>query len=125
MASRSFKRLLIHSCTLVKKGVIVGKDENGRNKYQDQEVHDVPCRLDTMRKKVENTDKSVDIVEKNILFLLPSDDAEAAVQVKNIRMKNPPHDIVLSGVFVISAKNREYGRRAIHHYEVDLEQVKK
>lgn len=125
MASRSFKRLLIHSCTLVKKGVIIGQDENGRNKYQDQEVHNVPCRMDTIRKKVENTNKSIDIVEKNILFLLPSEDIEAAVQVKDIRMKKTPHNIVLSGVFIIPEKNRVYGRKAIHHYEIDLEQVEK
>ncbi|KIQ88495.1 hypothetical protein RW25_07170 [Bacillus sp. L_1B0_8] len=125
MSSRAFKRLLIHSCTLVKKGVIVGKDENGRNQHEDQEITDVPCRLDTIRKKIEKTDKSIDTVEKNILFMLPSGDVAAAVQVKNIRMRKTPNDIVLSGVFSIPEKNPIYGRKSIHHYEIELEKVRK
>lgn len=125
MSSRAFKRLLIHSCTLVKKGVIVGKDENGRNQYEDQEITNVPCRLDTIRKKIEKTDKSIDTVEKNILFMLPSGDVAAAVQVKNIRMRKTPNDIVLAGVFSIPEKNPIYGRKSIHHYEIELEKVKK
>ena len=125
MSSRAFKRLLIHSCTIMKKGFIIGQDENGRNIYQDQEAHDVPCRLDTIRKKIEKTDKSIDTVEKNILFMLPSDDVAAAVQVKDIRMRKTPDSIVLSGVFDIPEKNPVYGRTKLHHYEVELEKVKK
>lgn len=122
MSTRAFKRMLIHRCTLIKKGVLAGKDEYNRNKYGTQEVKDVPCFFDTIRKKVVKTDKSVDTIEQNILFLLPDDDVAAATQVKDI--KTLDDILILDGVFDIPEKKPIFGRKKVHHYELELEKVK-
>ncbi|MDA1742236.1 hypothetical protein PDK44_25220 [Bacillus cereus] len=123
MSTRAFKRMLIHRCTLIKKGVLVGKDEYNRNKYEDKEIPDVPCFFDTIRKKVVKTDKSVDTIEQNILFTLPTTDVAEAKQVKDVKTLD---DItILSGVFDIPEKEPVYGRKKLHHYELELEKVQK
>ncbi|MGE7885356.1 hypothetical protein [Bacillus sp. NPDC094077] len=121
MSRRAFERLLIHRCSFIKKGVIIGKDSYNRNIYGDLPIHDVHCRFDTVRKKVVNTDKSVDIVEQNILFVLPSQDISDSMQVSNI--KTPDGIVVMSGVFDINEKNPQYSRKKLHHFEFALKKV--
>ncbi|MEI2491813.1 hypothetical protein VVF85_19755, partial [Acinetobacter baumannii] len=98
------------------------KDEYNRNKYEDVEIPDVPCFFDTIRKKVVKTDKSVDTIEQNILFTLPSTDVAEAKFVKDVKTLD---DItILSGVFDIPEKKPIYGRKRLHHYELELEKVR-
>ncbi|WP_312498135.1 hypothetical protein [Bacillus luti] len=121
MSSRAFKRLLIHRCSFIKRGVVVGKDEYNRNIYEDVTIHDIPCRFDTIRKRVVNNDKNVDVVEENVLFVLPSNDIDVSLQVINIRTKD---DIpILSGTFTIEKLNPQYSRKKLNHFELELKKV--
>ncbi|MCU5716667.1 hypothetical protein OCB69_16275 [Bacillus cereus] len=121
MSSRAFKRLLIHRCSFIKRGVITGKDAYNRNIYEDVTIHDIPCRFDTVRKRVVNNDKNVDIIEENILFVLPSNDIAASLHVTNIRTKD---DIpIISGTFSVEKLNPQYGRKKINHFELELKKV--
>ncbi|MGR5963124.1 hypothetical protein ACT7DN_30270 [Bacillus paranthracis] len=109
MSNRAFKRLLIHRRSFIKRGVVTGKDAYNRNIYEDVTIHDIPCRFDTVRKRVVNNDKNVDIVEENILFVLPSNDIATSLHVTNIRTKD---DIpIISGTFSIGKLNPQYGRK--------------
>nr|WP_088325951.1 hypothetical protein [Bacillus cereus] len=121
MSRRAFERLLIHRCSFIKKGVIIGKDSYNRNIYGELPIHDVHCRFDTVRKKVVNTDKSVDIVEQNILFVLPSQDIGDSMQVTNI--KTSDGITIVSGVFSIEGKSPQYSRKRLHHFEFELKKV--
>jgi len=121
MSNRAFKRLLIHRCSFIKRGVVTGKDAYNRNIYEDVTIHDIPCRFDTVRKRVVNNDKNVDIVEENILFVLPSNDIATSLHVTNIRTKD---DIpIISGTFSIGKLNPQYGRKKINHFELELKKV--
>ncbi|MED1406512.1 hypothetical protein P4U07_27760 [Bacillus mycoides] len=121
MSRRAFERLLIHRCTFIKKGVIIGKDAYNRNIYGDLPVHNVPCRFDTIRKRVVSNDKSVDIVEQNVLFVIPLQHISDSMQVSNI--KTPDGITIVSGVFGIEGKNPQYSRKRLHHFEFELKKV--
>lgn len=121
MSSRAFKRLLIHRCSFIKRGVITGKDAYNRNIYEDVTIHDIPCRFDTVQKRVVNNDKNADIVEENILFVLPSNDIAASLQITNIRTQDAIP--ILAGTFTIEKLNPQYSRKKIHHFELELKKV--
>lgn len=114
-----FSRLLIHRCTILKVGQVVGKDSYGRDKYEDISIPDVPCRVDQIRRVVTKDDFGTDVVVENILFLSPDQELDETMKIVNVKDKNGSD--VLKGTFAIKKINPVYRRSRLHHYEITLE----
>lgn len=114
-----FSRLLIHRCTLLQVGQVVGKDPYGRDKYEDVPISDVPCRVDQIRRVVTKDDFGNDVVMENILFLSPDQELDETMKIVNVKDKNGSD--VLKGTFAIKKINPVYRRSRLHHYEITLE----
>lgn len=114
-----FERRLIHRCTLVKPGQVIGQDPYGRDIYGDVPIENVSCRLDQMRKQVSVDGYGIDYIVENVLFLTASQAIEPSMKVQDI--KDLQGNIVAAGVFSIQKINPAYGRVRLHHYEVTLQ----
>lgn len=114
-----FERHLIHRCTLVKPGQVIGQDPYGRDIYGNVSIPNVICRLDQMRKRVSTDERGTDFIVENVLFLAASQAIEPIMKVQDI--KDLQGNIVSSGIFSIQNINPAYGRVRLHHYEVTLQ----
>lgn len=113
-----FDRNLIHRCTLVNPGQVIGKDPYGRDIVQDVPIPDVHCRIDQIKRRVSIDSYGVDIIVENILFLGPSQQLMDLTKVKDIN--DQKGNTILSGTFTVENINPVHGRLSLHHYEVTL-----
>lgn len=114
-----FERLLIHRCTLISPGQVVGKDRYNRDIREDVPVANVPCRVDSITRRVANDQNGEDIVVQNVLFLLGTQEVVDTMTARDIR--DLEGNAVLDGTFSFQDINPIYGRVRLHHYEIALQ----
>ncbi|MFI8709945.1 putative minor capsid protein [Bacillus sp. NPDC077411] len=119
MSSRAFKRLLIHRCTFIKQNAVIGQDEYGRDIYGEEEIKDIPCRFDEMKKKIQKNDNAIDVIIQPILYIAAPQEISETIKIKDIRDVNDTS--ILSGVYEVKELGPKYTRKRLHHYEVELQ----
>lgn len=112
------ERLLIHTCTLINPGQVIGKDPYNRDIVQDVPIEGVSCRVDQIKRRISNDTHGTDIIVENVLFLSPAQKINDSMKIANLRDKtgNP----VLLGIFKPANINPVFARRGLHHYEITL-----
>ncbi|MBO0962344.1 hypothetical protein J1P26_21815 [Neobacillus sp. MM2021_6] len=115
------ERLLIHRCTLINPGQVVGKDAYNRDIIEDVPTPNVHCRIDQIKRRMSNDSNGVDIIVENVLFLSASEQINDAMTIKDIVDKDG--NSVLSGIFKVDNINPIHGRIRLHHYEVTLKKA--
>jgi len=114
----SFRSLMIHRCTIIMPGQVVGKDDYNRDIIEDVPVFDVKCRSTQNKRRVSRDQYGVDYITEDVLFLLPSENIEKGMKIKDVVDKhNKP---VLQGTYTIEEHKPLYGKVRLHHYELVL-----
>ncbi|MBX6333717.1 hypothetical protein IRY61_00035 [Candidatus Saccharibacteria bacterium] len=115
----SFRRLLIHRCTLHIPGKETGSDDYNQPIYSDPvDVSDVPCRVDQVHKTVSVDQSGKNYITQYVLFTGPEQSLSNDMTVKDI--KDASGTAVLTGEFTLQDAQPVYGRVRLHHYEATL-----
>lgn len=118
----SFKRSLIHRCTLVIPGQQTGTDEYNQPVYSDpQTINDVSCRSDQVKKFISRDANGANFITQYVLFTGPDQALDNSMTVKDL--KDADGNVVLSGEFTMEDATPCYGRVSMHHYEATLKGV--
>lgn len=121
MSRRTFRRLLIHRCTLITPGQVIGEDEYGQDIVSDVVDRGVACRVDQIRQRPSRDETGTDIILTNVLFLPSEVVVSPEMRIENILDKKGIP--VLMGAFAVENILPIYDREKLHHYEVSLQRV--
>lgn len=121
MNDRNFRKLLIHTCTLIIPGQKIGEDDYGQDIYSDEIKNKMPCRADEIRERPSTSATGTDFILTNMLFLPKEAEISPDVQIQDIidKENNP----VLIGTFGVMNIHPVYDRARLHHYEVSLQRM--
>lgn len=115
----SFRKMLIHRCTLHIPGQQTGEDDYGQPTYSDPvDIKDVPCRVDQVHKTVSVDPNGQNYITQYVLFTGTGQELNNAMTVKDLKDKDG--NVVLSGSFSLQDAQPIYGRARLHHYEAVL-----
>lgn len=113
------KSLLVHRCdTIFQSEESTETDPYGRPIFSEIKAYDVICRLDSVQERIVPDDTGNDILITHMMTFSPENEPLTNMRIENIRDKHG--FIVLRGTFRVVSINPVYGRRVLHHYEVDL-----
>ncbi|MGG1571599.1 hypothetical protein [Fictibacillus sp. NRS-1165] len=115
----SFKRLLVHRCSLVLPGQIKGVDDYGRDIFESVTIGNVPCKADQIRESVSVSQTGTDFILTNVLFIEGS--VEVQLDMKIVDIFDRQGKLVLPGSYSVRSMMPIYRRRFVHHYEVMLQ----
>jgi hypothetical protein len=112
----SFRKMLIHRCTLHITGEKTGDDDYGHPIYSNPEdIKDVPCRVDQVHKTVSVDPNGQNYITQYVLFTGSGQELNNSMTVTNLKDKDG--NTVLSGSFSLQDAQPIYGRARLHHYE--------
>lgn len=116
-----FRTLLIHRCTLLTQGTIIGQDDYGRDIIGSGEIPDVPCRFDRIRQRAAADETGTDFIYDNILYFDKEFSITLESKIQDIKDKegNP----ILLGSFSVLDILPIYDRSKLHHYEVTVQRM--
>lgn len=112
-----FERLLIHRCSLIGKGKVVGRDPYGRDIVEDDIKEDVPCRFDEVRQALSLDSNGNDFIYENVLYF-GEVDINLSTEIKDIRDLHG--NIILEGSYSIFRLVPIYKRANFHHWEATV-----
>jgi len=115
-----FSTWLIHRCTIVHQNQKVGEDDYGQDIYENTIVENVPCRFDQLKTSRSPGETGTDYITSYVLFL----DAETniSLDMKFQNIKDKEGNTVIPGEFIATEVFPMYGKRKLHHFEVNLKQ---
>lgn len=115
-----YKKLLIHRCTLIGQGEVVGQDDYGRDIVKESKV-EVNCRFDEVRQTTARDDTGTDFIFVNYLYF----DSDIAIslesEVENIKDQNG--FVILPGRYSISRLVPIYRGSNLHHWEAIIQRM--
>lgn len=109
---------LIHRCTLIHQGQVVGQDPYGQDVYGDMVVENVHCRLDSIVNDRSSEETGTDYLTDYKLFFDHATKLSMDMKVKDLKDKYGNE--ILPGTFITDEILPFYGRRKLHHFEVKL-----
>lgn len=112
------KSKLIHTCSLVHQGQVIGQDPYGQDKYGDMVIENVPCRLDSVVESRSNEETGTEYLTSYTLFFDPGTKLSMDMKVKDLKDKYG--DQILPGTFITDEILPFYTRNKLHHFEVKL-----
>lgn len=115
-----FSTWLIHRCTVIHQNQKVGEDDYGQDIYENTEVENVPCRFDQLKSSRSSGETGTDYITSYVLFL----DAETniSLDMKFQNIKDKEGNTVIPGEFIATEVFPMYGKKKLHHFEVNLKQ---
>lgn len=116
---KPFHRLLIHRCTLIGQGKIVGQDDYGRDIVKESRSDDVPCRFDEVRQQTARDDTGNDFIFINYLYFDKDVEITLETEIENIRDKSG--FVILPGTYFISRLVPIYRGSELHHWEAIIQ----
>ncbi|MCQ2010548.1 minor capsid protein [Sporolactobacillus sp. STSJ-5] len=115
----SFRKMLIHRCTLHIPGIKTGEDDYGQPIYSNPtEIEDVLCRVHQVHKTVSVDPNGQNYITQYVLFTGPGQELNNAMTVNDL--KDKAGNAVLTGSFSLQDAQPIYGRTRLHHYEAVL-----
>lgn len=114
-----FKRLLVHRCTLISDGVIVGRDPYGRDITDSKKYEDIPCRFDQVKTVLSFDQYGSDVIARNLLFFDSDIHIDVNSHIENVR--DLDGNVILDGSFAIKDILPIYKGSSLHHYEVEVQ----
>lgn len=115
---KPFSRLLIHRCTLIGEGIVIGQDDYGRDIFKESKV-EVPCRFDEVRQTAARDETGNDFIFINYLYFDSEVDISLESEVENIRDKSGT--VIMPGVYSISRLVPIYNGSKLHHWEAIIQ----
>jgi hypothetical protein len=114
----NIKNMLVHRCTIVHQGTVIGQDDYGQDIYGDLLEANIPCFADRIHQVVSSDDIGDDVVQRNKLFLPNDIDVSMSMKIRDITDKkgNP----VIPGSFITEEVNPLYTRRGLSHFELRI-----
>jgi hypothetical protein len=113
-----FRTLLIHRCSLLTQGQVIGEDEYGRDIYGTVEVANVPCRVDQSRVIAVSDEIGTDLIVEPVLIF--DVDYGIAFGTEILEITDKEGNPVLQGSFSVMSILPIYDRSKLHHYEVTV-----
>ncbi|MGM9926031.1 MAG: hypothetical protein ACI35R_17435 [Bacillus sp. (in: firmicutes)] len=110
--------LLIHRCTIIYEDQVVGQDPYGQDIHDEKVVEDIHCRLDQLNYYQARGETGTDYVTEHILFLAPDVDISLSMRITDIKDKYGNQ--VIEGNFIVEKVNPKFGKRGVHHFELEL-----
>jgi hypothetical protein len=117
----SFRRLLTHSCTIVRTGQVTGEDPYGNPIKGTVPERNIPCRGSDIERRVTSDAYGTETVVENVLFLLPNQGFEEDSVITDI--VDSRGNVVFEGTYKIASTKKLYRRSVLHHYELVLKGV--
>lgn len=112
------ENLLVHRATLLMPGQESGKDAYNRPIFSEPTTKQVKCRLDQLRVRTSTDAEGEDVILSYILFLGPDENIDTDMSIYNVIDKQG--NVVVDGTFHVENIHPVYGRRLLHHYEINL-----
>lgn len=114
----NIKHMMIHRCTLVHQGLVIGEDDYGQDIYGDLLEANIPCWTDSVDQVVSSDDQGDAVVQRNTLFLPNDIDVSMSMMIRDIVDKKGRS--VLPGSFVTEEVNPYYTKRGLNHFELRI-----
>lgn len=114
-----FKKLLVHRCTLISEGVVIGRDPYGRDITDSKRDENVPCRFDQIKTVLSLDQYGADIIARNVLFFDSDIQIDMNSRIENVR--DLEGNVILEGSFSIRDILPIYKGSELHHYEVEVQ----
>lgn len=114
-----FEALLIHRCTLIGKGEVVGVDPYGRDIIEESKREDVPCKFDEIRFTNAPDDTGNDFIYENTIYF--DQDARITLDTKIRDVMDKQGNLILPGSYTITRAIPLYGGDSLHHWEVTIQ----
>lgn len=112
------RNLLIHRATLLIPGQEIGRDAYNRPIFSEPTTKVIRCRLDQMSLTTYTDENGRDVVLSYVLFTGPENRIDSDMQIMDV--VDEKNEVVVDGTFTIESIHPAYGRRNLHHYEVQL-----
>ncbi|MEH7114503.1 hypothetical protein V7124_19380 [Neobacillus niacini] len=112
------KNLLIHRATLLIPGQQIGTDPYGRPTYGPPSTKSIECRMDRQQVRVSVDEEGRDVITSFVLFIGPDEKIDQNMRIYNVI--DEKGNTVVFGTFDIEEIFPAYGRRNLHHYEVNV-----
>jgi len=109
---------LIHRATIRVPGEQTGKDAYGRPIYSSPTTREIKCRLDQLQVRTSIDAQGQDVIYSYILYVGPDEELNPNLKVLNV--VDEQGISVIFGEFSILNIYPVYGRRNLHHYELQL-----
>lgn len=119
MNNRNFRRLLIHRCTLIHPGQIIGEDDYGQDIVSDVTDKNIACRVDQIRERSSTSDTGTDFILTNVVHL--PGEVVVTPDMRIVDIYDDKGIPVLIGSFTVLNIHPIYDREKLHHYEVALQ----
>ena len=114
-----FDRLLVHQCTLIAGGEVIGRDPYGRDIIKEKRIENVPCKFDQARTVLSTDQYGADFITRNMVFFSADYEVNMNMEIVDVRDKEG-HEI-LTGSFTINDILPVYKGSKLHHYEVEVQ----
>lgn len=115
-----FEKMLIHRCTLINEGVVIGRDDYGRDILKESKQDNVPCRFDEVRQTVRNDDTGFDFIYQNALYFDKDIEISLSTEIRDIRDQFGM--VIMAGSHSISRLVPIYDSSSLHHWEAIIQQ---
>lgn len=116
-----FKKLLIHRCTLINSGEVIGTDDYGRDIVGEAKEENVPCRFDEIQQKIGFDESGIDFIFENALFF--DKDVKISLDTKIRDIKDPFGMIIMEGEHRIERLTPIYDSKRLHHWEAVIQKI--
>lgn len=118
---KPFKKMLVHKCTLIIQGEIIGRDPYGRDIIGESKQEDVSCRFDQIRVALSTDQYGNDFITRNMFFFDADIDINLNTKIENV--KDSKGNIVFEGSYSIKDILPIYRGKNLHHYEVEVQRM--
>lgn len=118
---KPFSRLLIHRCTLLGEGKVVGQDAYGRDIIEKEPEENIPCRFDKVQQRIGFDESGIDFLYENNLFLDKDVDLTLDTVIKDI--KDQSGRILMEGSYRIERLTPVYDSSDLHHFEAVIQKI--
>lgn len=115
----SYKRLMIHTCTIVTQGVEVGRDAYNQPIFGESETQNVKCRMDRITKRRSVDDGGVEYIEKHMLYLLKNAPIDDTSKIKSFQ--DIDGNDIFPGIWRVDLLIPQYAGKRFHHYECEMQ----